>query len=144
MFDFDATLPMMALQFVLLAIVLNAIFYKPLNKVLDDRADFFSTQRAQAKEKLAKAQSLTTQYEEQLGEARRQSQAIIANAQADAKRIADEQIAQAQQTAQAERESAAQAIEQEKQAAMQSLEQQVEALSGQILSKILGPDLVLK
>jgi len=37
MFDFDATLPFMALQFLLLAALLNAIFYKPLTKALDER-----------------------------------------------------------------------------------------------------------
>lgn len=144
MFDFDATLPLMALQFILLAVVLNAIFYKPLNKVLDERAEFLRRQKGEAKERLAKATGLTAKYEQQLGEARRQSQDIIAAAQADAKRLADEQIAEAQRQAQAERESAAQEIEQEKQAAMQALEQQVEALSRQILEKLLGPELAIK
>ena len=142
MFDFDATLPLMALQFVLLAIVLNAIFYKPLNKALDERAEYIRSQKAGERERLVKAEQLTKQYEQQLGEARRQSQEIIAAAQADAKRTADEQIAQAQREAQARREQAAQEIEQEKQTAMQPLEQQVEALSRQILEKLLGPELV--
>jgi F-type H+-transporting ATPase subunit b len=144
MFDFDATLPLMALQFILLAAVLNAIFYKPLNKVLDERAEFLRSQKTAARERLTKVESLTAQYEQQLGEARRQSQDIIAAAQAEAKRLADGQIAEAQQQAIAQREQAAQEIEQEKQAAMQVLEQQVEALSQQILKKLLGPELVIK
>ncbi|MGL5796158.1 MAG: F0F1 ATP synthase subunit B', partial [Waterburya sp.] len=37
MFDFDATLPLMAVQFLLLTALLNAVFYKPLTKVLDER-----------------------------------------------------------------------------------------------------------
>ena len=32
MFDFDATLPLMAVQFLLLMVALNAVFYKPLMK----------------------------------------------------------------------------------------------------------------
>jgi F-type H+-transporting ATPase subunit b len=144
MFDFDATLPLMALQFILLAVVLNAIFYKPLSKVLDERAGFLRSQKTEARERLAKAENLTAQYEQQLGEARRQSQDVIASAQGDAKRLADEQIAEAQRQAQAQREQAAQEIEQEKQAAMAVLEQQVEALSRQILEKLLGPELVIK
>jgi F-type H+-transporting ATPase subunit b len=40
MFDFDATMPLMAVQFLLLAAVLNAIFYKPLTKALDDRDNY--------------------------------------------------------------------------------------------------------
>jgi F-type H+-transporting ATPase subunit b len=144
MFDFDATLPLMALQFILLAIVLNAIFYKPISKVLDERAQFLRSQKTESRERLAKAESLTAQYEQQLGEARRQSQDIIAAAQAEAKRLADGQIAEAQGRATAQREQAAQEIEQEKQAAMEVLEQQVEALSRQILEKLLGPELAIK
>ena len=40
LFDFDATLPLMALQFILLVVVLNAVFYKPLSKAIDDRDDY--------------------------------------------------------------------------------------------------------
>jgi len=37
LFDFNATLPLMALQFVLLTVVLTFIFYKPVSKVIDER-----------------------------------------------------------------------------------------------------------
>ncbi|MGI2902352.1 F0F1 ATP synthase subunit B' [Tolypothrix sp. VBCCA 56010] len=139
MFDFDATLPLMALQFLLLAALLNAIFYKPLTKVLDDRDNYIRTNNLEAGERLAKAERLTKEYEQQLADARRQSQATVEAAQAEAKKITAEKIAQAQKEAQAQREQASVEIEQQKQEAMQSLEQQVDALSRQILEKLLGP-----
>lgn len=142
MFDFDATMPFMALQFIILAIVLNAIFYKPLGKVLDERAEYIRNSEVEAKERLAKAEKLAEQYDQQLSDARKQAQQIIAEAQADAKKIAETQIADAQRIAQAEKEQAAQEIEQQKQAALASLGEQVETLSQQILEKILGPELV--
>ena len=37
LFDFDATLPFMALQIILLTFVLNILFYGPVTKILDDR-----------------------------------------------------------------------------------------------------------
>ena len=142
MFDFDATLPLMAVQFLLFMVLLNAIFYKPLNKILDERAQLIRQNKTEAKERVAKADTLARQYEQQLAEARRESQAVIATAQADAKKIADEQIAQAQRQAQAQKEEAAREIERQKQEALQALEQQVDALSSQILEKLLGPELV--
>jgi F-type H+-transporting ATPase subunit b len=142
MFDFDATLPLMALQFLVLAAVLNAIFYKPLTKVLDDRDNFIRTNNLDARERLAKAESLTKEYEQQLASARRQSQVTMEAAQNEAKKITAQKIAQAQQEAQAQREQAAREIEQQKQAAMATLEAQVDALSNQILEKLLGPALV--
>jgi F-type H+-transporting ATPase subunit b len=138
MFDFDATLPLMALQFLLLAALLNAIFYKPMTKVLDDRANYVRTNNLDARDRLAKAESLTKEYEQQLASARRQSQVTIETAQNEAKKITAQKIAQAQQEAQVQREQAAKEIEQQKQAAMATLETQVNALSNQILEKLLG------
>ncbi|BAY17539.1 H+-transporting two-sector ATPase subunit B/B' [Nostoc sp. HK-01] len=141
MFDFDATLPFMALQFLLLAALLNVIFYKPLTKVLDERDNYIRTNTLDAKERLAKAERLAQEYEQQLAEARRQSQIAVETAQAEAKKITAQKIAEAQQEAQAQREKAAIEIEQQKQEAMRSLEQQVDALGRQILEKLLGPSL---
>jgi F-type H+-transporting ATPase subunit b len=142
MFDFDATLPLMAVQFLLLAAVLNVVFYKPLTKVLDERDDYIRSNEMGARERLAKAEQLAKQYEQQLADTRRQSQALIANAQADAQKIGAQKIAEAQQEAVAKREQASLEIGQQKQEALQSLETQVDELSRQILEKILGQQLV--
>lgn len=144
MFDFDATLPLMAVQFLLLAAMLNVVFYKPLTKALDERDEYIRNNELGAKERLAKAEKLAREYEQQLGDTRRQSQALITNAQSEAQKIAAQKIGEAQQEAVAKREQAAREIEQQKQEALQSLEQQVDALSRQILEKILGPQLVNK
>jgi F-type H+-transporting ATPase subunit b len=142
LFDFDATLPLMAVQFLLLVVVLNAVFYKPLTKAIDDRAEYIRTNILQARERLDKAQKLAKQYEQELGETRRKSKTTIAAAQADAQKIAASKVAQAQQEAQVQREQAAQEIEAQKQEVMQTLEQEVDGLSRQILEKLLGPELV--
>jgi F-type H+-transporting ATPase subunit b len=144
LFDFDATLPLMAVQFLILVVLLNAVFYKPLGKAIDERSEYIRTNLLQARERLAKADNLAKQYEQELGETRRKAQATIAAAQADAQKIAASKIAEAQAEAQAKREQAAQEIEVQKQEVMQTLEQQVDALSRQILEKLLGPELVKK
>ena len=139
MFDFDATLPLMALQFLLLAAVLNAIFYKPLTKALDDRDNYIRTNKVDARERLDKAERIAKDYEQQLAEARKQAQAAIAAAEADAQSIYSQSIAEAQQQVQKQREEASREIENQKAEAMRSLEQQVDSLSRQILDKLLGP-----
>lgn len=138
LFDIDATLPLMAVQFLILVAVLNALFYKPLGKVLDDRDTLIRSGLTDAKERLSKAEALAQQYERELTEARRQSQQVLVAAQEDAKKIAAEKIAEAQREAQVQREQAQQEIERQKQEAMQSLDEQVESLSNQILEKLLG------
>ncbi|NJO39586.1 MAG: F0F1 ATP synthase subunit B' [Cyanobacteria bacterium RU_5_0] len=142
LFDIDATLPLMAVQFVILVILLNALFYKPIGKAIDDRDAYIRTNLTDAKERLSKAENLAKQYEQELAETRRQSQKLIADAEEDAKRIAAQQIAEAQQEAQAQREQAQRDLDQQKQEALQSLEQQVESLSRQIVEKLLGTQTV--
>ena len=138
LFDLDATLPLMAVQFLLLALVLNATFYKPIGKAIDDRDDYIRTNQLQARERLAKVEQLSKEYEQKLAAARRQSQTIVSDAQTEAQKTAAEKIAGAQREAQVQREQAAQEIEQQKQEALRSLEQQVDTLSRQILEKLLG------
>ncbi len=142
LFDINATLPLMAIQFLLLAFVLDKIFYKPLGKAIDSRADYIRDNQLKAEERLAKAKQLAEQYEQELAESRKKSQAVIVAAQAEAQKIAATKVAEAQQEAQAKREQAAKEIEQQKQTALQQLEEQVDSLSRQILEKLLGPELV--
>lgn len=137
MFDFDATLPLMAVQFLLLTVVLNIVFYKPLTKALEDRSEYIRSNEADARERLAKAETLAQQYERELAEARKQYQATIAAAQAEAQKLSAQKIAAAQQEAQSQREQTQRELDQQKQEAMQALEQQVEELSHQILGKLL-------
>ena len=141
LFDFDATLPIMALQFLVLVAVLNVVFYKPLGKAIDEREELVRTNLASAQERLEKAQKLAQQYEQDLGETRRKAAETIAQAQAEAQKLAAAKIAEAQQEAQAQREQAQKEIDQQKQAAFNSLESEVTALSRQILTKILGTEL---
>lgn len=142
LFDIDATLPLMAVQFVILVIVLNAIFYKPLGKAIDDRSAYIRNNLAEAKERLSKAENLAKQYEQELAEKRRQSQKILAEAEAEAEKVAAGQIAEAQREAQVQREDAQRELDKQKQEALHSLEQQVDELSRQILEKLLGTQTV--
>ncbi len=138
LFDIDATMPLMAIQFLVLVVLLNLLFYKPLGKVLDDRSAYIRNNQADAQERLSKAENLAKQYEKDLTDTRRQAQAVVAEAEAEAQKIAAQKIAEAQAEAQAQREQAQQELDRQKQEAMQSLEQQVDSLSRQILDKLLG------
>lgn len=142
LFDLDATLPLMAIQFLVLALILNATLYKPLGQAIDGRNDYIRNNQLDAQQRLSQAEKLAAQYEQELAGARRQAQAVIAQAQAEAQKVAAQKIAAAQQEAQAQREKAASEIEQQKQQALASLEAQVDALSRQILEKLLGADLI--
>jgi len=99
LFDFNATLPLMALQFVLLTVVLTFVFYKPVSTVLEERETLINTNLSSASEKLLKADELCKQYEEQLKEAKTSAQSVIATAESEAKEIVSQEVAQARKDA---------------------------------------------
>lgn len=142
MFDFDATLPLMAVQFLLLMVLLNQFFYKPLTGALDERNNYIRTNQTDAQERLSKAERLAKQYEQELADARRKAQSVIAQAEAEAEGIVAQQMAEAQREAQAIREQTQRELDQQKEDAFRSLEQQVDALSREILEKLLGTQTV--
>jgi F-type H+-transporting ATPase subunit b len=81
LFDFDATLPLVAIQFIVLMVVLNIVFFNPLLITIRERNEFILNNLAKASEILTKANVLTTQYEQELTRIRKEAQLEITNSQ---------------------------------------------------------------
>ena len=81
LFDINATLPLVSIQFILLMVILNIILYSPLLTIIEERKEYILGHLAEASEKLAQAKELTTQYEQDLDTARKSAQLEIANSQ---------------------------------------------------------------
>lgn len=143
LFDFNATLPLMAIQFVLLMVVLTFIFYKPVSKVLEDREEYISGNLTQASDKLIKADELYSQYDEQLKTAKVNAQAIIAKAEKEAKDSVALEIGEARADAAKLIERTNKELEAQKSTALAQLETQVDELSQLIKEKLLGKEVVL-
>jgi len=92
LFDLDATLPLIAIQFVLLMIVLNIILYNPVLLVIEERKEYILTNLGKASELLRKAKNITTQYETALKLVRSEAQLEITNSQKIHKEILDLEI----------------------------------------------------
>jgi F-type H+-transporting ATPase subunit b len=81
LFDFNLTLPLVALQFVLLTVLLNIILYNPLLTVIEERKEYILTNLSKASELLAEANKLTEQYEQEINNVRKEAQSEITNSQ---------------------------------------------------------------
>ena len=143
LFDFNATLPLMAIQFILLTVVLTFVFYKPVSKVLDDREAYISGNLTQASEKLLTADELYKQYDEQLKTARINAQSIVAESEKEAKDTVALEITQARKDAANLIEQTNKELEAQKSLALQKLETQVDELSQLIKEKLLGKEAVI-
>ena len=143
LFDFNATLPLMAIQIILLSVALTFVFYKPVSKVIDEREAYINGNLTTASEKLIKADELYSQYDEQLKTARVSAQSVIAQSEKEAKDIVAAEINEARQDAAKLIERTNKDLEAQKTQALEQLETQVDELSQLIKEKLLGKEVVL-
>jgi F-type H+-transporting ATPase subunit b len=143
LFDFNATLPLMAIQFILLTVVLTFILYKPVGKVIDERETYINGNLTTASEKLIKADELYKEYDEQLKTARVNAQVVIAQSEKEAKDVVASEINQARLDASKLIEKTNKELESQKSLALEQLESQVDELSQLIKEKLLGKEVVL-
>ena len=138
LFDFNATLPLMMLQFLILMLLLNTIFYKPVTDILDQRSDYIRDSLTTASAYLLKANELTEQYEKALAESRKEAQKTILDSQKEAQNIVANKIKHAQQEAEYLVNEAYNQLNIQKEQVLKTLEDQVETLSDKIKLKVLN------
>ncbi|MFZ4600783.1 MAG: F0F1 ATP synthase subunit B' [Terrimicrobiaceae bacterium] len=138
LFDLDATLPLMALQVVILTFILNALFFRPVGRAVEEREGYIATSRADAKQKLAQVERLEADLKEQLREARLQSQKLVVEAEQDADRLYREALALAQAEANASREQARREIDTQRASALAALRGDADQLAGLIVDRLLA------
>lgn len=137
LFDFNATLPLMAVQIVVLSLLLNFIFYKPLTDTILERQSFVRESLKDAKEFLSKAEKLFGNYEEKIALGRKEAQLLVSNAEKEAQEIVSVEVLKAQQDAQRLIEETTQELEKQKMQAITMLEGQVDLLTSEIKNKII-------
>ena len=138
LFDLDATLPLMAVQVVLLTFILNALFFSPVGRVVEEREGYVTTSRAEAKQKLAQAERLEADLKEQLKEARLASQKLIQEAEQDSDKLYREALAAATADANASREQARREIDGQRAAALAQLKTDADKLGDLIVNRLLA------
>ena len=92
LFDLDATLPLVAIQFILLMVILNVILYNPLLTIIEERKEYILTNLSEASKILAEANQLTTEYEQELDNVRKEAQLEITKSQKIHKEILEVEL----------------------------------------------------
>jgi len=92
LFDINATLPIVAIQFVFLMVVLNVLLYSPLLTIIEERKEYILNNLAKASDILAEANKLTEQYEQELTSVRKEAQLEITNSQKIHKEILETEL----------------------------------------------------
>jgi len=136
-FDFNATLPAMAVQFLLLMVFLEKTWFGPVGKVLDERDAKIRARLSSVKTGDDDLESLAAEAEKLLKDARAESQAKIADAKSVAAEKAAVELAAEKAKLDAELERSLKDLELEKNSAQANIDKQVAELSDYILKKVL-------
>jgi len=136
LFDINATLPLVAIQFILLMVILNIILYSPLLTIIEERKEYILSRLAEASGKLAQAKQLTTQYEQDLETARKEAQLEIANSQNIHKEILDIELDISQKYINSLLETISSDLLNKKKTALDSLDSNVQALCNEVEAKL--------
>ena len=137
-FDLDATLPLMAVQVVLLTLILNALFFRPVGRTVEEREGYITTSRADAKQKLAQVQRLQSDLKEQLKDARKAAQALIVEAEQESDQLYREALAEATASANAAREASRRELDIQRDGALGQIQADAKQLGDLIVDRLLA------
>jgi F-type H+-transporting ATPase subunit b len=125
-------------NFFLLLALLSLLLYRPVTKMLHERSERIAKGLADAAEAENRAAQADADYRKRLEEARREAQAIVAQAKEAADKERQAILGSAQAEAEQLRARAAEEIERERQEALAALQGQVADLALQAASQVLG------
>ena len=137
LFDINATLPLMAIQVVVLTYLLNSLFFKPVGKVVEKREEYVKNNITAAKNKLAEVEKLEADLLNQLQKARSEAVKIVNEAEQDSEKLYQEAIDFANNEANASKEKARLEIENQTSSARKQLSQQADDLSELIVNRLI-------
>jgi len=135
MLDLNLTLLIQMALFLVFAGIMNAIFFKPVTKVLEERRAYVQGKHAQAKEDLDQIQALQQDYETRMKAARVEAQEAISAAVAEAESKRQALLTSVKTEVGAQIESARQSIRAERDAALNELSGDVSSLATLIARK---------
>jgi len=136
LFDIDATLPLVAIQFLLLTVILNVILYSPLLGIIEERKEYILTNLGKASELLSEANKLTAQYEEELNSVRKEAQLEITNSQKIHKEILEIELNISQKYIDNLLDTITKDLLAKKDIALNSLDQTVQSLCANIETRL--------
>lgn len=125
------------INIIILFVIVRALAYKPVKKMLDARKERIESERAKAEMMNTEAQQKLDEYNALLEGSKERGAEIISTAERDAKKNAAEIIEQARKNAEAITENARKTAEEERNSKLASMKTDVAELAFDISKQIL-------
>lgn len=137
LFDFNLTLPIITIQFLLLMLALDNIWFKPVSKIMDERDEKIRKQLAEVRDNSAELKALQDEAEAILRAARVETQAALQKAKKETAAELDAKLQATKAKIEEELANAIANLAKQKEETLKSLDSQVSALSNEIVSKVV-------
>lgn len=134
--EFNATFLVSAISFVIFVFIMNAIFYRPLEKIITERENLVSDTLNDAKNTREKSEKLVQEREEKLTKAAVESKEYVANSLEKANKKAKEQLTNAKENSFKKIAEEKINIAKEKEKAIQVLDSHIQDLANEIIKKV--------
>nr|YP_011005106.1 ATP synthase CF0, subunit B' [Analipus japonicus]WAM61969.1 ATP synthase CF0, subunit B' [Analipus japonicus] len=138
LFDFDGTLPVIALEFVIFMFALNFILYTPLLDAIDERNIYIKKSLDEATSLIAKSSQLNTKYEKKASKAQKAAKLDLLTYQKLYKEILDEKMKSSQTFIDEFLIETTENFENNKEDILNSFDNDIDSLSSKIIKKILA------
>lgn len=142
--EFNATFIVSAVSFILFTIIMNKIFYKPLEKVMDERQKFINDTKKDAEFSSNKADSILKDRDDKLNKSAIESKKIVTDKVNEANSNYQTLTSNAKQKSQEEITSAKSNLHKEATQSTEELKNKVKDLAEVISSKVLGMDVKIE
>ena len=136
--EFNATFIVSAISFIIFTLIMNAILYNPLQKVVSERQTFIDETLEEAKIHHQKSETILKDKEERLTNTKHEAKRVLVEKTEAVKAQKSALATDAQQKAVRTIDSAKEELQKSKETAQQVLSEEVQKLSQSISSKILG------
>ena len=138
LFDIGATLPLVALQFLILMFVLNSILYNPLITLMNQRNEYILDNLSKASEMLITAEELTTQYEADLSTTKKEAQQEISPLQKVQKESFEAELSMSQKSIDTLVSRILENFNSKKETVLAGLGSEIDSLSSQMVTKLFA------
>lgn len=136
--EFNATFIVSAISFIVFTLIMNAILYNPLQKVVTKRQTFIDETLEEAKNHHQKSEAILRDRDDKLSNTKHDAKKILVEKTEKVKAQKVVLTSEAQQKAEQTIDGAKEELQKSKDTAQQVLSEEVQKLSQSISSKILG------
>lgn len=137
LFDFNLTLPIIALEFLFLMFAMDKLYYSPLGKFMDERDAAIREKLNSVKDTSAEVKQLEDQGSAVMKAARAEISAALNKMKKETQLEVEQKLAEGRKKIEAELQEALAILENQKEETIKALDSQIAALSEDIVKKVL-------